>query len=392
VVVLAVVLFVILKATRPEAVVATVEETRFSVRTMTAEPGFLHPELSLIAEIGSAAQPTLTAALAADVLYVHAREGQRIPRGELLIELDERDAEVQLSQARADLAQAEANLRLEQEQVRANRDNLAREQELARLSEAELARLVRLRDKGLVSETDLNQAKQNHQKVLLSLAAREQAVALAPARAQQAVARVRAAEASIQSAELQLQRTSIVAPFDAVITRIHVEQGSRVSPGSALVSLYDAGNIEFVVDVPTRHLGALQRSLNDGDLTTGRIKFGGETLPVRLLRLGGESRGGAVQAWFGQDGPVALPTGIRVPLLLRLPAVDHAIALPESGLYDLSKVFRVVDGRLQSLVVTVHGRQDEDVVISHPELQSGDVFLVTHLANASTGLAINELR
>lgn len=371
---------------------AKVDETRFSVRTMTATPGLLHPELTLIAAIGSAAQPTLTAALSAEVLHVHVREGQRIPRGELLIELDDRDADVQLSQARADLAQAEANLRLEQEQVRANRDNLAREQELARLSEAELARLVRLRDKGLVSEADISLAKQNHQKVLLSLAAREQAVALAPARAQQAAARVRAAEASTQAAELQMERTQILAPFDAVITRIHVEQGSRISPGAALVSLYDANRIEFVVDVPTRYLGELQRSLESGQVTSGQIRFGGDTLPVRLLRLGGESRGGAVQAWFGQEGPVSLPTGIRVPLTLRLPAVANAVALPESGLYDLSKVFRVVDGRLQSLSVQVHGRQGNDVVISHPDLRADDVLLVTHLANAATGLAINELR
>ncbi len=352
----------------------------------------MQPELGLIAEIGSAAQPTLTAALSADVLYVHAREGQSMPRGELLIELDDRDAQVQLSQARADLAQAEANLRLEQEQTRANRDNYVREQELAHLSEAELSRLVRLRDKGLVSETALNQAKQNHQKVLLSLAAREQAVTLAPAKTQQATARLRAAEASVQAAELQVERTQIIAPFDAVITRVHVEQGSRVAPGQALVSLFDAGHIEFIADVPTRHLPALHRGLNGGMPSSGAIRFGGETLPVHMLRLGGESRGGAVQAWFGLDTPVTLPTGIRVPLTVRLPAVENAVALPESGLYDLSKVFRVIDGRLESLLITVHGRQGDAVVISHPDLRSGDVLLVTHLANAATGLAINELR
>ena len=93
--------------------------------------------------------------------------------------------------------------------------------------------------------------------------------------------------------------------------------------------------------------------------------------------------------------PGALPVGIRVPLALELPAVPQGVVLPESGLYDLSKVFRVVDGRLQSLVVTVHGRQqlgrEDAVVISHPDLAAGDELLVTHLANAVTGLAVREL-
>lgn len=391
----AVLLAVSIVRTAPEAEVEPVDESRFSVRTQTIEPGPVHPQLPLIAEVGSAAQPTLTAALAAEVQAVPVAEGQRVAAGEILVELDPRDAEVALSQARADLAQAEANLRLSREQAAADRANLERERELARLSESELARIVRLRERGLVAQTQVDQAKQSHQRALLNLAAREQAVARAPAQVDQAQARLLAAEAAVQSAELQQERTTIRAPFDAVITSVAVETGARVSPGSPLLSLYDARRLELRAELPTRQLSALQQARNRGQAVGGSVEFAGQSLRVELLRLGQSAQGGAVPVWLGLAEPGALPVGIRVPLALELPAVPQGVVLPESGLYDLSKVFRVVDGRLQSLVVTVHGRQqlgrEDAVVISHPDLAAGDELLVTHLANAVTGLAVREL-
>ena len=389
----AILLLFLLVSTRPEAHVEAVEESRFAVQTLSIEPQPLHPELALIARVDSAAQPTLTAAVSAEVLAVPAREGQTVEAGAILVELDDRDAQVQLRQAQAELAQAESSRQLQQEQNRADAENLQREQELARLSENELARLIRLRTQGLVSETSVDQAKQNHQRNLLSLAAREQAVRRASANAAQADARVSAAEAALQAAELQLERTLVRAPFPAAVTRVLVEAGARVSPGQSLLALYDTGNLEFVAELPTRYLAPLQQDLDKGKPAEGHVRFGEQSFRVRLLRLGKEASGGAVQAWMGLAEPGLLPVGIQLPLRLELPTVPAAVAMPESGLYDLSKVFRIVDGRLESMSVRVHGTLDEGrrVVISHPDLKAGDHLLVTHLANAVTGLAVREL-
>lgn len=382
-------IFVLLKATRPEPAVATAQETRFSVRTEVVSPARIQPELALIAAADSANRPTMVAAVTAEVLQVLAREGQRVARGELLIALDPRDADVAHAQAQAELAQAEANLRLEQAQAQAQRDDLARERQMAQLSEAELARQVRMRTRGVVSETALDQGKQNHQRALQTLASREQAVALQPAREQQARAQLAAAEARLQAAELQLERTEIRAPFDAVVTNVLVEEGARVVVGQTLIALYDVTGVEMVADVPTRHLGDLQATLDAGQPARATAEYAGQTLHLVLRRLGGESRGGAVQAWFGLRGDTPVPMGLRLPLQVELGAVDAAVVVPESGLYDLSRIFRVVDGRLESLRVRVHGRRGTGVVITHPDLQDGDVILTTHLANASSGLAVS---
>lgn len=391
----AVVLFVGLVKSKPEADVQVVEETQFSVRTTTVEPGPKHPQLQLIAEVDSGARPQITAALSAEVLAVYVAEGDTVEQGQLLVELDPRDAQVQLRQAQAELSQAEAMRTLEQEQAQVDRDSLERERQLARLSEAELARLVRLRDRGVVSDTLLDQTKDKFQRALLNLRLREQAVAAIPARMQQAQARLDAAEAALQAAELSLERTQVRAPFAAAVTAVTVEAGARVQAGQSLLGLYDMQRMEFAAEVPTRHLADLMRSLREGAEVRGQVQFAGQSFAVQLIRLGQEARGGSVRAWLKLIEPGQIPVGIRVPLQLSLPPVAHAIALPETGLYDLNKIFRIVDGRLQSLTVRVHGSAAHDtnsVIVSHAELQPGDHILVTHLANAATGLAVRELQ
>jgi multidrug efflux pump subunit AcrA (membrane-fusion protein) len=384
-----------LVSSKPAAEVQAVEETQFSVRTTTVEPSPKHPQLQLIAEVDSGARPQITAALSAEVLAVHVAEGDTVQRGQLLVELDPRDAQVQLRQAQAELAQAEAARSLELEQAAVDQHSLERERQLVHISEAELARLVRLRDKGVVSDTLLDQTKDKHQRALLNLRLREQSVAAIPARKQQAQARLDAAEAALQAAELSLERTQVRAPFAAAVTEVTVEPGARVQMGQSLLGLYDTQRIEFAAEVPTRHLANLKRSLGEGDEVSGHVQFAGQSFAVQLIRLGQEARGGSVRAWLKLSEAGQIPVGIRVPLSLSLPTVKNAIALPETGLYDLNKIFRIVDGRLQSLTVSVHGSAANDpksVIVSHAELQSGDHVLVTHLANAATGLAVRELQ
>lgn len=391
----AILVFVALVGTKPKANVEAVEETQFSVRTAIVDPGPKQPQLQLIAEVDSAARPQITAALNAEVMAVYVAEGDTVERGQLLVELDPRDAQVQLRQAQAELAQAEAARALDLEQAAVDMDSLERERQLASISEAELARLVRLRDKGVVSDTLLDQTKDKHQRALLNLRLREQAVAAIPARKKQAQARLDAAEAALQAAELALERTQIRAPFAAAVTQVTVEPGARVQAGQSLLGLYDTQRIEFAAELPTRYLGDLAQSLSRAETVSGQVRFAQQSFAVQLTRLGQEARSGSVRAWLSLAEPGQIPVGISVPLQLSLPAVERAISVPETGLYDLNKIFKVVDGRLQSVSVTVHGSAAADsqsVIVSHPELQTGDHILVTHLANAATGLAVRELQ
>ncbi len=133
--------------------------------------------------------------VASYVARVHVDDNQPVKAGDLLVELDPRDFEAQLAQARANLAAAEA------EAIRAKAD-VQRYEEL-------------LRDKA-VSQQD-----------------RDSAVA----KNRTAGAQIAQLEAAVHQAELNVSYTKIYAPEAGRITRKSVEPGAYVQVGQALFSI-----------------------------------------------------------------------------------------------------------------------------------------------------------
>jgi membrane fusion protein (multidrug efflux system) len=203
--------------------------------------------------------------VAGHVRAVLFRENERVEKGALLVELDPRDFQARLDQARAALAAAKAN-------AGAARSNLAGAREAVRAAEAnvafaraeessaaadvtrtaeDLARYRALVARGSLAEqrldhavaeartaqSRLDAARTRMASAEASLAgaretviAREAAIASADAAADEA-------EAAARWAELQLSYTRIYAPEAGRATRKSVEPGDYVEVGQALVAI-----------------------------------------------------------------------------------------------------------------------------------------------------------
>ena len=178
------------------------------------------------------------------------RDNQEVRQGDVLLEIDPRDYEARLAQARAGLAaargrfeQANAQLSVEQameEQAKAN--VIAAEAEASR-AQAELKRYQSVESRA-VSRSQVDaaeaqarssaaQAEVAHAKALGTGAQ----VGLSRAGILTATADIQQSEAALRQAELNLSYTKITAPGDGRITRRSVEQGAFVQPGQALLAL-----------------------------------------------------------------------------------------------------------------------------------------------------------
>ena len=133
--------------------------------------------------------------VASYVLRVLIDDNQHVTRGELLVELDARDYEAAVAQARADLEAAKAEL------VRARQ---------------QASRLRKLMPEQAVSNQDVDNAV---------------------AAEQTAVAHVDQSKAVLQQRELDLSYTKILAPDTGRITRKRVEPGVYVQIGQTLFSI-----------------------------------------------------------------------------------------------------------------------------------------------------------
>ena len=151
--------------------------------------------------------------------------GQVVQQGDWLLRLDPTDFDIALAQAQSELQEAQANLAIETgEQLAAERDY----QRLGRqLSEPQKSLVLRV--------PQLNAAK----------------------------AQVAAAQAALEQAQLNLQRTEIKAPFNAQIQSLAVNLGSQVSSGEALALLVGTDTFWVEATLPVSQLAWLASPASD---------------------------------------------------------------------------------------------------------------------------------
>jgi membrane fusion protein (multidrug efflux system) len=177
-------------------------------------------------------------------------DNQEVKEGDVLVEIDPRDYEARLSQARADLAATHSQLDQSRAQVKVSEAKVAQAQAAVAAAEAEnqraaddLKRYESVESRAVSqSSFDLAQAQAHAAAANLEAArsqvkAAESEVTLSEAGGETATAGVQQAEAKLQQAELNLSYTKITAPRGGRVTARTVQQGNYVQPGQMLLTL-----------------------------------------------------------------------------------------------------------------------------------------------------------
>lgn len=391
----AVMLVIGLIATKPGAKAKPPRERVWSVDTIIASPGPQRPSLRLYGRVESPRSAVLSAAMTADVLQVPVREGQEVRAGQPLIILDPRERKLELAQRQADFAQLEAMIDSEKTRYQSDQRALTQEQTLLKLSRQALERATTLKKRKLGSDFELDQTRQSLARQQLALNTRQQAIDDHPARLAQLQARLARAQALRDLAALELERSTLTAPFDGRLAEVMVSPGARVRPGESLIQVYDTANLEIRAQIPISQVPTVRRALQQQGYLEGSTQVDGSPLRLRLQRLAGrvDPGHGGVEALFSLDqGEIAPRLGRFIDLSLQLPEVRDSVAVPGSAIYGTHRVYKVIDARLQPINVTRVGSRDRDgeplFLIRSPELHAGDRILTTQLANAIEGLKV----
>jgi len=184
------------------------------------------------------------------VTQLMVTDNQEAKAGDVLVEIDPRDYEASLSQARADLAAAQSQLNQSLAQVKVSEAKVTQAQAAVTAAEAEnqratddLKRYQSVESRAISkSAFDLTQAQARAAAANLDSArsqtnAAEADVELAEAGVETAKAAVQQAGAKLQQAELNLSYTKIIAPLDARVTARSVQLGHYIQPGQVLLAL-----------------------------------------------------------------------------------------------------------------------------------------------------------
>jgi HlyD family secretion protein len=242
------------------------------VRTVMVERRDLEQHIVASGRVRVPTRIQVSAQVSGLVIAVGAVAGQRVTKGDLLVQLDDATERASLAQAEASVAQAQARvdqlrrvgLIVATESLRQAESNLAK-------AEVELARATRLVESGTVPAVELENAQRAVEIAQAQKnAAQAQQIAAAPMGADSRVALTALLQAQAQrsGARARLEQTRTIALQSGTVLSRHVEPGDVVQPSRTLLEIAADGEVELVFDPDERNLawirlGQLARAAAD---------------------------------------------------------------------------------------------------------------------------------
>ena len=220
------------------------------------------------------------------VARVPVEEGQNVRKGQVLIELNDKDERAAVVQATAAVAQAEAKLRqLREVGLPAAEQSLKQAQANMTQARQQYERNRELQARGFLGKSQLDDAQRNLDVAESQLrAAQLQVQTNGPTGSDYALAQtaLEQARANLLAAQARLDETIIHAPADGVLIGRSVEPGAVVQPGKELMLLAPTGETQIVVAVDERNLAQLalgQNALGSADAYPGQ-RFAAELVYI----------------------------------------------------------------------------------------------------------------
>ncbi|HHF3167903.1 TPA: HlyD family secretion protein [Vibrio diabolicus] len=219
----------------------------------------------------------ITPEVSGNLTEIHVRNNQVVNAGDVLFEIDPRDYQINLRSAEANLAIAGQNIgantaAVEVAQAKvieslAARDN-AREQ---------AARVTELAAKGVLSKSELDNAIEAKARAQATLEAAEASLAQAKHNLGpegQDNPQILAAIANLEKAQLDLQRTKVIAPSKGIVSNLQLTVGQKATTGSPLVTFIDPRGVwvsALVRENSLEHVRAGQKTKIVLDALPGRV-------------------------------------------------------------------------------------------------------------------------
>ena len=324
-------------------------------------------------KVQAAQTASLSAPVAGPVEWISSsmEAGGYVEGGQALLRLEAADFETALERSWANLQQAQAE---------------------AEFADTELARMRELAEQRLASDSQLQDAQR---------------------RANVNKARLIDAQASYDQAQLDLDRTEIRAPFNAIIQSRDVELGQYVNRAQSVALLYGADEVEVRVPLAIRQLGFLNVPLGQrGEISEEHAPdvlltgmYGGQKYnwPGKLVRIEAsiDPSSNTVQTIIRVSQPstdedqdengirrIPLPIGLYVEADIEGRTVGNIISLPRSVIRNNNQVLIVdAENKMYYREVEIFRLEEQQVLISSGILP-GERICISPIQAVVDGMAV----
>jgi RND family efflux transporter MFP subunit len=301
-----------------------------------------------------------------EVIYVHPEftEGGMVAQGMKILQVEPKDYELAVQQKRKALADAEYSYKLEQ-----GHQDVARKEWSLLYGDKPI-------DEG---ESDLALRKPHLEKVQVE---------------------IKAARAELEQAEINLQRSTLTAPFNALVLSTYVELGSQLSSQEKLADLVGTDNYWVQVSLPIDRLKWIQ--IPNGDQHAGsevKIFYRTDNVKIgKVIRLLPDlsKEGRMARLLIEVNDPLDLQAknekqpmlliGEYVRVSIKGEELQNVFQVPRSAFHNDSEVWIVnEEGKLSIRSVKTIWR-DQDSVVVKDGFKSGETLVVSDIAAPVAGM------
>jgi multidrug efflux pump subunit AcrA (membrane-fusion protein) len=318
--------------------------------------------------------------VAGRVVLTPVSEGDRVRQGQVICELDHRDAQLRLDQAKAQLQEATASVRQAQSrigwsqgafdankvpEVAAARANYESAQAQAKLAATDAQRYANLVNSGDVSRSAYEKVRtQQETAEAQANAARQQYEAAANA-ARQGYEVISSSQASLDrvkvvlaEAEKALSDTIIRAPFDGFVSARPVAVGQYVALTNKIATIVKTGTLKLNLQTPEQRASQAQV----GYVVVARVtaypdrEFQGKVVAVNPS-VDPNSRVFTLEARFDNSNSLLKP-GMFATARVLMPGGMEGLFVPKAAVVrdkttDSNQVWVVQNGKARLRIVTV---------------------------------------
>jgi HlyD family secretion protein len=367
------------------------------VRVARVERGNIRSAVSTNGKVEPVQSFEAHAPVATTVKRVLIKEGDRVKKGQLLMQLDDADARAQAARALAQLRAAQSDMSAierggSQEEVLTLDSQLVKARTERDTARRNLDALRRLQEKGAASAGEVRDAENALQRADadLKLIEQKQKGRFSRPEIEKVEAQRSEAQAAYDAAQDTLAKSNLRAPFDGLVYSIPVRAGTYVQPGDLLLQEADLSKVlvrAFVDEPDVGRLSQGQPIELTWDAVPGRIWQGTLTTVPAAVKLRGTRNVGETTIIVDNKDGRLLPN-VNVGVTIITTEHDNVLIIPREALHiddNKAYVYQIVDGELRR-----HPIETSVSNLTNVEVTSGLTAGSVVALNATNGWPLRE--
>ncbi|MFN0108345.1 MAG: efflux RND transporter periplasmic adaptor subunit [Blastocatellia bacterium] len=355
------------------------------VATVTAITRGLQRSVEVVGSLAADEEVVVAAQAPGELSQLTVDFGSYVTQGQVIAQIDQRDAKLKVEQAEAALKQTIARLGMK-DGIRFDPEQNA-DVRVAKASldwaQTDMDRAAKLVENGDVSRSIYDQAMTQHN---LAKARHQAALDLV----NQQLAVVEQQRAALSLAKKAITDTVVRAPISGAVKEKFANRGSYLAVGGRIVSLVKISPLRLRADIPESSAASVRKGQTI-NLTVEALA--GRTFSGRIVRIGPslseQTRALTVEAEVGNSGNQLRP-GMFAKSQLITAKDTPAVMIPAKSIITaagLSKIFVIENGKAVERIVKT-GATDGELLEIVEGVKEGEVVAASNLDKLQTGTIV----